>query len=190
MVDHLRLFHRDEEEPSHFERRVAEELREALPDDWHLTPRSPAAEQFDVVATSPDGNIFPIEVSGGDGRLDVSTVVEFGAAVRRHVAGLAGSAELEVPRSGDVHEVGIKPIYVTPKVVPPASSEYADTFHIEIIEAPSSSTPQGKRDTEHGLATRLAKSLKEWDEEIHRSQYAVPKQAVPQTEKWFRGHSK
>ena len=173
------------------ERKVLDGVGSGLPAGWKIT-EAPAASGFDAVATSPRGNIFPIEIRGGEGDLDVSTVVRFGSTVRSS----AGSGKLgdflgtrgSIPDQGD--KVGVKPLIVTSRKLPPATSDYASRLNIEVVAA-EKSVPAGKTGSAHSeigrLNARLIDHLKNWDARIQEGKGVASHLAQSQgLENWYK----
>lgn len=140
-----------------FEVRLVEALVTALPSDWQVVQRT-GDVNLDFVVTSPQGTIFPVEVKAGSGALDVSTVVDFGAAISdRDEPGASGEWDsVETPHP-------IVPIIATSRQATRATAEYAQMLHVELVSPTNPEQPEYNPESmslalaEHlqGYATRV-----------------------------------
>jgi hypothetical protein len=108
--------------------------------------------------------------------LDISTVVEFGSAVRHSFAEdsslrLRDSSlhQLSGLQDENPEQTSVKPLIVTPRTLPPASSDYARTFDIEVVNTEPLDWDEPKRyptleNPIPQLTDRLISSLKHWDD--------------------------
>lgn len=102
------------------ERAFVAKLGTDLPAGWSLIGPDHLIE-FDAVARSPEGNLFPIEVRAGCGLLDVSAVVDFGAEAETLAAAIT--------------DARVTPLIVTTQRVGRASADYASMLEVHVLEA-------------------------------------------------------
>jgi hypothetical protein len=163
--------------------------------------KTPTDKGYDLVARSPKGHIFPIQVKGGSGLLDVSTVVDFGSAVENDVEnGAIRKYSRILDPAADVQDVIVKPVIATNKQIADASSDYASTFKIDVVSPPESESPQiiASKDIDREgisqLSQKLVSHLTYWDDriEIHKqhSQSIRGKALTRKEEDWYRSSSK
>jgi hypothetical protein len=169
-----------------FEGEVVKGLDGLLPEGWRLDADSPA---YDVVVVSPQGNVFPIEVKGGVGLLDVSTVVDFGASVEGAIARRAIQFKWRPVAGTPLKGIVVKPIIATPREVAAASSDYAEEFHIEVVGVPQ--VPGGEPAPDRGEAMRLlrenlAERLTELNAEIIDQDSSGSGSPAEPPEDWYR----
>ncbi len=116
-----------------WENALVDKLGDALPQGWRVVD-VPADRGFDVIAQSPDGNLFPIEVKGGTGRLDLSAVTRFGGNIDSTGAGLTSYLdEVEDPLVDSTRALNVKPVIVTSQELPGVAARYAERLHIEVV---------------------------------------------------------
>ncbi|MFI6100873.1 hypothetical protein ACIA8G_35435 [Lentzea sp. NPDC051213] len=174
------------------ERKIVDEVGKSLrPSGWRLK-EAPLDSGFDVIATSPKGNLFPIEIKGGKGDLDVSTVVRFGSSVKDSTDSgkLDEYANLSSLTGKQIDEVGVKPLIVTSRQLPPATSDYASRLHIEVV-TPEKLKFGDKTEVAHDeigqLKERLLDSLKNWDTRIQDKKELGTDSAEPRSiPSWYR----
>jgi hypothetical protein len=128
-------------DPMKFEIEAINDLRDSVPSGWRVLD-TPPSSGFDVIVKSPEGNLFPIEVKTGSGRLDPSTVVRFGHAVE--TSSLSGDLTTYVLKQ-DPHKLSkseligrkawVKPIIYTTQSSSEAAEDYAKQFHVEVVKA-------------------------------------------------------
>ncbi len=181
-----------------FERSVSKEVDDHLPGGWEI--ETPTDKRYDMIARSPKGHIFPIELKGGSGLLDVSTVVDFGSEVENDVekGSLRKSSSIPEPTI-ETQDIIVKPVIATNREIAPASSDYASTFHIAVVSSPEIElTETIVRDIEHERISRLGQELvsrlTELDDLIQtdklHSQSAREEKAPARKEDWYRMSSK
>ena len=121
---------------SSFERQVLEELRREALEGW-IIKDAPIWHFVDVIVASPSRNVFPIEIKGGSGYLDISTVVRFGSEVERAVSNnmLMEYVPLHEAPSDNPGAIGVKPILATSREMPRASLDYAARFQIYVLSS-------------------------------------------------------
>lgn len=160
-----------------FETQVSKVLTSCMPEGWVVTRDSDPV--YDILATSPTGNAFPIEIKGGTGVLDVSAVVDFGAGVEAN--GTRFKEDVLTRGEGLFDHLGalnIKPVIVTAQTRVPASDEYSSIFHIEVIEVDSGGDDHSQlsEDSSERLGSTIAETLTRWNgemEEFGQSEAAV-----------------
>lgn len=182
------------------ERHIARKIKQLLP-DWKLEEEHSMlpGSQYDMVAISPAGTRFPIEIDANSGRLDVSSVVDFGAsvetdyevarnraAVRLNPAsqelnlpplrlpndGYAPTLETHEPHAPDSQQLprAIKPLLLTSRDPSPASTQYAQEFHIDIVtfsEGDSTGKPRASlQESKARLERKVIEKLRNWEATI------------------------
>jgi len=173
------------------ERSVSREVGNHLPQGWEV--ETPTDMGYDIIVRSPKGHIFPIEVKGGSGLLDVSTVVDFGSTVENDVEkGVLRKFSDILGPTIEIQDIIVKPVIATKREIETASSHYASTFKIEVVSSPEIKTSIG--DIEHEGASefsrKLASRLTDLDDliQVHklRSQSSREREAQTQKEDFLR----
>ena len=153
---------------SSFERQVLEELRREALEGW-IIKDAPIWHFVDVIAASPSRNVFPIEIKGGSGYLDISTVVRFGSEVERAVSNnmLMEYVPLHEAPSDNPGAIGVKPILATSREMPRASLDYAARFQIYVLSSARllDDSTSHRIDIERFVST-LVDELTVWDNRI------------------------
>jgi hypothetical protein len=161
---------------------VLHALGDLLDTGWDV--HATQSQDYDLIASSPDGKLFPIEVKTGSGLLDFSTVVDFGAAIADIVD---SHAAFDAEGSEIARGWAVKPVIATMQEVADAAKDYADQLHVELVGPLSADASEGSdqgRDVQ-SLARGLARSIAELDRLMRPATESGTTTASPESGDWL-----